>query len=269
MRAAILCAALALAPATAHAKGPRTEGHWRSIFNGRNLDGWVPKVNHRPAGENWRDTFIVKDGVLKVSYAQYGHFNDEFSHLVYNRPLKAYRLRLEYRFVDQPTPGAQKWAERNSGLMLHGQAAEAMGIDQPYPVSIEAQLLGGTPGETRPTGNVCTPGTAVTIAGKPMPEHCRNSTSKTYQDGEWVRFEVEVHGSRLVRQYVNGELVMEYGDIHLAPSEYAGFKIDTTTPAGQALLARGSAPLDEGYISLQGESTPIEFRKIELMELKE
>ncbi|MBW8812692.1 MAG: DUF1080 domain-containing protein [Caulobacterales bacterium] len=261
---ALAAAALALAAPAAHA-----EGKWRSIFNGHNLDGWVPKLNHRPAGDNWRDTFVVHDGVLKVSYAQYGHFNDEYGHLIYNRPLKAYRLRLEYRFVDQPTPGAQAWAERNSGVMLHGQAPDAMGIDQPYPVSVEAQILGGKPGETRPTGNVCTPGTTVSIGGVPMKEHCRNSTSKTYQDGEWVKFEVEVHGSKSVRQYVNGELVMEYTDLHLAPAEYPVFKMDTTTPAGQALLARGAAPLDEGYISLQGESTPIEFRKIELMELPE
>ena len=265
MRAAIVLGALA----ALGAGSALAEGHWRAIFNGRNLDGWTPKVNHRPAGENWKNTFVVKDGVLKVSYAEYGHFNDEYSHLVFNRKLKAYRLRLEYRFGGDPTPGAQGWAERNSGVMIHGQAAGDMGIDQPYPVSVEAQILGGKPGQTRPTGNVCTPGTTVTIAGKPMPEHCRNSTSPTYQDGEWVKFEVEVHGGKLVRQYVNGELVMEYSDIRLAPAEYPGFKMDTTTPAGQALLARGAAPLEEGYISLQGESTPIEFRRIELIELKQ
>lgn len=265
MRDAVLFAALvALGAGSAQA-----EGRWRPIFDGKDLKGWTPKVNHRPAGENWKNTFVVKDGVLKVSYAEYGRFTDEYAHLVFNRKLKAYRLRLEYRFAGDPTPGAQGWAERNSGVMIHGQAAGDMGVDQPYPVSVEAQILGGKPGQVRPTGNVCTPGTTVTIAGKPMPEHCRNSTSKTYQDGEWVRFEVEVHGGKLVRQYLNGDLVMEYADLRLAPAEYAGFKIDTATAAGQALLARGATPLEEGHVSLQGESTPIEFRRIELMELKE
>lgn len=265
MRGAVILAALAaLAGGSAHA-----EGRWRPIFDGKTLKGWTPKVNHRAAGENWNDTFVVKDGVLRVSYDAYGHFTDEYAHLVYARKLKAYRLRLEYRFVGPPTPGAQGWAERNSGVMIHGQAADEMGIDQPYPVSVEAQILGGKPGQVRPTGNVCTPGTTVTIAGKPMTEHCRNSTSSTYQDGEWVRFEVEVHGARLVRQFVNGALVMEYSDLHLAPAEYAGFKMDTATPAGRALLARGAAPLEAGYVSLQGESTPIEFRRIELMPLKD
>lgn len=262
-------AALVGALAALVAGSAQAEGRWRSIFDGKTLNGWTPKVNHRPAGENWKHTFVVKDGVLRVSYDEYDRFTDEYAHLVYSRKLKAYRLRLEYRFVGEPTPGAKGWAERNSGVMIHGQAAGDMGIDQPYPVSVEAQILGGKPGQTRPTGNVCTPGTTVAIAGKPMAEHCRNSTSKTYQDGEWVRFEVEVHGGREVRQYVNGELVMDYSDIRLAPDEYADFKMDVGTPAGKVLLARGAAPLEEGHISLQGESTPIEFRRIELMVLKD
>jgi hypothetical protein len=147
--------------------------------------------------------------------------------------------------------------------MLHGQAPEAMALDQPYPVSVEAQLLGASsPDEKRPTGNVCTPGTTVSMGGVPMKAHCKDSTSPTFQDGQWVRFEVEVHGSRQVRQYVNGELVMEYGDIWLDPSEYKRF---ANIEPGDAK----AVPLDQGYISLQGESSPIEFRRIELMRLPE
>jgi hypothetical protein len=237
---------------------------WVSIFNGKDLTGWTPKINHRPAGENWRDTFVVKDGTLRVSYDNYGgHFTDEFSHLIYKTPLSSYRLRLEYRFLGGSAPGVPAWAIRNSGVMLHGQAPETMALDQPYPISVEAQLLGGSaPGETRPTGNVCTPGTTVSFAGQPMKAHCKDSTSPTFQDGEWVRFEVEVHGGRLVRQYVNGALVMEYGDIWLDPSEYKRF---ANVDPGEAK----AAPLTKGYISLQGESSPVEFRKVELMRLAE
>lgn len=252
-------AALALtAPPAAAAE------RWVSIFNGKDLTGWVPKINHHPAGENWNDTFVVKDGTLRVSYDKYGgKFTDEFAHLIYKTPLKAYRLRLEYRFLGGSAPGVPAWAIRNSGVMLHGQAPEAMELNQPYPISVEAQLLGGsTPGETRPTGNVCTPGTTVSFDGVPMKDHCRNSTSPTFQDGEWVRFEVEVHGGRLVRQYVNGVKVIEYGDLWLDPTEYKRF---ANVDPGDAK----PAPLDHGYVSLQGESSPVEFRKIELMVLKE
>jgi hypothetical protein len=257
-RALAVALALTLAPAAAHA-----EGKWRPIFNGRNLDGWVPKVNHRPLGENWRDTFRVEHGVLRVDYGQYPSFKDEFGHLVYKRPLSSYRLRLEYRFMGPSPPGAPSWAWRNSGVMFHGQAPAEMALDQPYPIAVEAQLLGGdAPGETRPTGNVCTPGTTVSIGGVPQTAHCINSSSKTYQDGEWVRFELEVHGGRLVRQFVNGEQVMEYTDVRLDPSEFRRF---ANVDPGD----RKPGPLTSGYISLQAESGPIEFRKIELMELKD
>lgn len=257
MRAAILAAALLAALPAAGAE------RWTPIFNGRNLDGWIPKINHHPAGENWRDTFIVRDGVLRVDYSQYPAFKDEFGHLIYRTPLSNYRVRFEYRFTGPPPPGAQPWAWRNSGIMLHGPAPEKMALDQPYPVSIEAQLLGGnTDSDVRHTGNVCTPGTTVSMKGEPLKVHCLDSDSPTFRDGQWVRFEVEVHGGRLVRQFVNGQLVMEYTDIHLDPTEYRRF----------ANIYPGDAkpvPLTSGYISLQAESSPVEFRHIELMKLKD
>lgn len=256
-RAAVLALLLALAPAAARS------AEWKPIFNGRDLSGWVPKVNHRPAGENWRDTFRVRDGVLVVSYAGYERFSDEFAHLIYETPLSSYRLRFEYRITGPGVPGAPAWAVRNSGVMLHGQAPGDMQLHQRFPVSVEAQLLAGAPGQTRPTGNVCTPGVTVTIAGVPMAEHCRNSSSKTYPEGQWVRFEVEVHGARLVRHIVEGETVMEYGDLRLAPSENAEFAAAPANPA------TAGTPLARGYISLQGEGHPVEFRNIELMELAE
>ena len=258
-----LLLALALAAPAGAAEG------WKPLFNGRNLDGWIPKINHRALGDNWRDTFTVKDGVLRVSYGEYDRFKDEFGHLIYRTPFSAYRLRLEYRFTGDPPPGTPAWANRNSGVMLHGQAPETMGLDQTFPVSVEAQLLGGRPGETRPTGNVCTPGVTVSIGGVPLKTHCLNSTAPTFQDGQWVRFEVEVHGAKLVRQIVEGRTVMEYADLRLAPAEYPGLtNIDVKSPAGAALAARGEAPLDRGYISLQSEGSPVEFRKIEIRELR-
>lgn len=253
----VLAAGLAVAPMAAAA-----EGKWRPIFNGRNLEGWVVKLNHHPLGENWRDTFQAKGGVLKVDYSQYDRFKDEYGHLIYKTPLTSYRLRLEYRFMGPSPPGAQAWAVRNSGVMFHGQAPEAMVLDQPYPIAVEAQLLGGDATETRPTGNVCTPGVTVSIGGVPQKDHCINSKSPTFRDGEWVRFEVEVHGDRRVRQFVNGQLVMEYTDLKLDPSEFKRFG---NVDPGEAKVG----PLDHGYISLQAESGPVEFRKIELMRLRE
>jgi hypothetical protein len=251
----LVALAVSLAPNLAHA------ADWRPIFNGRDLDGWTPKIAGHPLGENWRDTFRVENGALRVAYDKYDRFNGEFAHLIYRTPLASYRLRLEYRFLSPQTPGAPAWAVRNSGVMLHGQAPETIALDQSFPISVEAQFLGGAPGETRPTGNVCTPGVTVSIGGAPMREHCRNSISRTYPESEWVRFEVEVRGARLIRQIVNGETVMEYGDVRLAPGEFAALKA--------TLAAAGAEPLAAGYISLQGEGHPVEFRKVEVMDLRD
>ncbi|MDP3852483.1 DUF1080 domain-containing protein [Phenylobacterium sp.] len=237
---------------------------WRPIFNGANLDGWVPKINHHPLGENWRDTFSAKDGVLRVSYAKYDGFKDDFGHLIHQTPFSSYRLRFEYRFTGDPVAGAPTWAARNSGVMLHGQAPATMGLDQTFPVSVEAQLLGGKPGQTRPTGSVCTPGVTVSIGGAPTKAHCTESTGPTFQDGQWVRFEVEVRGAKSVRHIVEGKVVMEYTDLRLAPAEYPAL-----ASPDAALAARGEAPLGRGYISLQSEGSPVEFRKIEILELRD
>ncbi|HEY8572301.1 DUF1080 domain-containing protein [Phenylobacterium sp.] len=257
MRRALLV--LALAAIASHAGAAE---RWRPIFNGRDLTGWTPKINHHPLGENWRDTFRVKDRKLVVSYDKYDRFKDEFGHLVYKTPLSSYRLRLEYRFVGPDTPGTPAWAIRNSGVMLHGQAPGEMALDQPFPISLEAQFLGVVAGEARGTGNLCTPGTTVTVAGEVMKEHCRNSPARPIADGEWVRFEAEVRGGKVIRHFVNGEKVFEYGDVRLEPSEFKRFA--NVDPG-----ARTAAPLTSGYISLQAEGHPIEFRKIEVMELKD
>lgn len=256
--------ALSLAVGLAALAVPAAAGEvWKPIFNGRDLTGWTPKITHRPLGENWRNTFRVEDGVLRVVYDQYDTFKDEFAILIYRQPLANYRLRLEYRMMGPGMPGAPVWAVRNSGVMLHGQAPETMALHQRFPVAVEAQFLAGAPGENRPTGNVCTPGVTVSIGGTPMAEHCRNSSSRTFPEGEWVRFEAEVRGSRVMRHWVNGELVMEYADIRLAPAEFPEFAADPAAVGGQA-----GAPVESGYISLQGEGHPVEFRRVEVLELR-
>jgi hypothetical protein len=64
-----------------------------------------------------------------------------------------------------------------------------------------------------------------------------------------------VRGSDSISQIVNGVTVMEYQDIQL----------DNTDPDAQTLIQNGATiELDGGYISIQAESHPIQFRKIEL-----
>jgi len=221
-------------------------GKWVPLFNGKDLTGWKVKIRGYPLGVNFGNTFRVEDGLLKVRYDQYGgEFKGRFGHLFYEKPIFSnYRLRVEYRFVGEQIKGGPGWAWRNSGIMIHGQTPESMKRDQSFPTSIEVQLLGGHEKGERPTANLCTPGTQVVIDGKLIKRHVTNSKSKTYRGDQWVTVEVEVRGNR-IRHFVNGECVLEYTDPQL----------DDGTP------------LRGGTISLQSESHPIDFRKVEIMVL--
>ena len=249
-------ALLLTAPALA---GDLPKGQWTPLFNGKDLDGWVPKIKGYDAGVNYADTFRVEDGTIKVAYDKYDRFDGKFGHLFTKRTFSHYRLRLEYRFVGDQCPGGPSWAVRNSGVMIHGQTAESMRKDQDFPVSIEVQFLGGNGKDERPTGNLCTPGTNVVMDGKLVTQHCTSSKSKTFHGDQWVTAEVEVHGSGTIKHYINGELVLEYEQPQYDPRDADARRLQGDGP----LLIR------EGTISLQAESHPIEFRNVEIMPLEE
>lgn len=256
--ARFVCAMVALLVAI-DARGQEKTDGWIALFNGKDLDGWIPKIKGYPAGENYGETFRVEDGLLKVSYDRYEKFDRRFGHLFYKTPYSHYRLRIEYRFVGEQCPGGEGWAFRNSGAMIHGQTPESMRKDQDFPVSVEVQFLGGNGRDKRPTANVCTPGTNIVMDGKLITRHCNDSTAPTYHGDQWVTVEVEVHGNGVIKHIVEGKTVIEYEKSQLDPKDADGRRL---------IEARGGEKmLDGGTISLQSESHPIEFRKVELLPL--
>ena len=237
------------------------EAEWTSLFNGRDLTGWTPKIRGYALGEDPFETFRVEDGLLSVSYDRYDTpFADRFGHLFYESPLSEYRLRIEYRFVGDQVVGGPDWALRNSGVMFHSQAPESMGLEQDFPVSLEAQFLGGNGQDPRPTANLCTPGTHVVIRGTLEESHCITADAPTIHGDAWVTVELEVHGDSIVRHYVGSDLVLEYS----APV-VGGGEVAALDPSAK----NDGEPLRSGYIALQSESHPIQFRRIELMPLGE
>ena len=232
---------------------------WLPLFNGKNLDGWTPKIKGHPLGDNFANTFRVEDGILKVSYDQYTAFDNQFGHLFYERPLSYYRLRTTYRFTGEQAPGGPGWALRNSGIMIYGQTAESMGLDQDFPISIEVQTLGGTGDGPRPTANLCTPGTHVVMDGQLFTDHCVSSSSKTYDGDQWVTVEVLALGDSLIQHFVEGELVLSYSKPQIGGGVVNGFD-PAAKPDGTMLTG--------GAISLQSESHPVEFRTVELLNLE-
>jgi hypothetical protein len=231
---------------------------WHALFNGRNLDGWTAKIAKHPVGENYRDTFRVEEGILKVSYAEYDKFEGQFGHLFTNQAYSNYILRLEYRFTGAAVADAPHWAKLNSGVMVHAQSPLGMRQDQSFPVSMEFQFLatGATAG--RQTGNACTPGTNLEMDGKLVTQHIIDAKGAFHPLDEWVAAEIEVHGNDLVIHRINGIEIFRYHRPQLDP----------TDADARLLLANGSPlQLSFGHIALQAESQPIWFRKIEIRSL--
>ena len=243
--------------ATTHA----ADGEWTQLFNGKNLDGWKVKLTGYELNDNFGNTFRVEDGLLKVRYDAYDKFGGRFGHIFYDQPFENYVIRVEYRFVGEQAAEGPGWAIRNSGIMVHGQTPESVRKDQEFPVSIEVQLLGGNGTVKRSTGNLCTPGTHVVMDGTLVKRHCTDSSSKTYHGDQWVTAEVEVRGNKSIKHFVEGELVLEYSQPQLDETDADAAKL-IEQAGGNKMLAGGS-------ISLQAESHPVEFRKVELRKLDE
>jgi len=228
-------------------KGPQQSEEWIPLFNGENLEGWDIKISGHELNDNFGNTFRVEDGILMVCYDEYEEFGNRFGHIFFNQEFSHYKLRVEYRFVGEQTEGGPGWAFRNNGIMFHSQSAQSMELDQSFPVSLEAQMLGGDGINERPNGSVCTPGTTVEVNGVRVFDHCISSGSKTFHGDQWVLFELVVYGDSLAHHIIKGDTVMTYTNLQLDES---------------------GLPLGNGFIALQAESHPTEFRKIELLNLK-
>ncbi|MFB6248425.1 MAG: DUF1080 domain-containing protein [Salinibacter sp.] len=232
---------------------------WTPLFNGTNLAGWTPKITGQPPGVNKGNTFRVEDGMLTVRYDGYNQFDGQFGHLVSDTTFSHYVVAAEYRFLDPQAPGGPGWATENSGIMVHSQAAGTMTRDQDFPISIEVQLLGSAGQKTRPTANLCTPGTHVVMADTLTTTHCINSSSATYPGSEWVRAEVRVLGDSLIRHRVNGTTVLEYTKPQIGGGMVAN---------PDSSIKQDGAPLESGRIALQSESHPVQFRTVEVLNLR-
>ena len=225
---------------------------WEQLFNGKDLNDWQIKIRNHELNDNFANTFRVRDGNIQVRYDQYKEFGATYGHLFFKKQYSYYLIAAEYRFVGEQVKGGEGWAHRNSGIMVHGQDAATMKKNQDFPNSIEVQLLGGFGNGERPTANLCTPGTQFVMNGKVVKNHCIESSSKTFNGEQWVRVEVLVLGDSTIVHYVNGDEVLRYD----RPQK---------DPVGGA---EEGELLKSGTISLQSESHPVDFRKVEIINLE-
>ena len=218
---------------------------WINLFNGKDLAGWIVKVKGFKAGENPWNLFRVEDGLLTVSYDDFPvPFKDQFGHIFIDRPFTNYHFRCDYRFAGEQVEGGPAWAWANNGAMLSGQDPRTMEVGQKFPDSLEFQFLGQDKTGVRPTGSICTPGTYIDVNGETVKKHVIKSACPAPPPGEWVRAEAIVKDGT-IKHIINGKTVIEY-----------------TNPRHD-----DGAPVTHGWISLQAESHPCQFRNIQIQVL--
>jgi len=243
----------------AHPQATDEKEEWISLFNGKDINDWFVKIQHHETGENYGNTFRVEDSIIKIRYDQYDKFNEQFGHLYFKQTFSYYHLKFEYRFVGEWRTDAPEYTRLNSGVMYHSQDPRTMPKEQDWPISIEMQLLGGLgDGKPRPTGNMCSPGTHIVYKGVLDTRHCINSSSKTYEGDQWIKGELIVLGDSLITHIINGDTVLQY-----SKPQIGGPVVNRYDPAQK----QDGKLLSSGFIALQSEGQPVDFRNIKLLDL--
>jgi hypothetical protein len=196
----------------------------KSLFNGKDLDGWHADIPDMDKEKNTKNPFIVRNGML-VSLGTPG------GHLITNEIYKNYRLEVEYRFAGEPG---------NCGLLVHASTPRA--LYSMFPKSIEVQMMHENAGDFW-----C----IVEDIEVPEMEKRRGPKEKwgitegkerriiNLTDGsekplgEWNKMTVECVGD-VIKVWVNDDLVNH------------GFNATAT----------------KGQIAVQAEGSEVEFRKI-------
>ncbi|WP_338870160.1 DUF1080 domain-containing protein [Spirosoma sp. SC4-14] len=270
--ACVILLLIGIPPVVAQSNAKADKEEWIPLFNGKDLRDWEIKIAGLPLNNNYKNTFRVENGILRIAYDQYKTFDGKYGHMYYKKPFSYYIVRFTYRFVGNQIPGGDSWNVRNSGVMVHSQSAASNSLDQTFPVSLEVQLLGGLDKGERHTANLCTPGTQVYMNGKLRAEHCIDSDSKTYNGDQWVTASAIVLGDSIVHHLIGRDTVLTYEK----PQIGGGFVSHDhdwnaghfSKEAANYWISRANTPLSTGYIALQAESHPIDFKTVEVLNLE-
>lgn len=269
----VLTALLGASPALA---GP-SDSAWVSMFNKYDTSlatNWDFKITTRAMNVDPLNTFrwavVGSDTVLEVNVSGYTNFNGMFGHIGYKiRPFNYFVVRVEHQFYGSQAPGNPgSWAVQNNGIMHHSQSVASMSLNQNFPVSMEAQLLGpgNTGADNNSSMNLCTPGTSyytVATGGTRNDTHCNTAVTKDRAQAlapNWAWAKVEAYSDSLIRYYFKDSLVLTY----YRPVQYNG---DNQVSNPSINITTGT-PIKGGYILLQSESHGTRFRRVEVLNLE-
>ncbi|MFK7813761.1 MAG: DUF1080 domain-containing protein [Maribacter sp.] len=198
----------------------------KSLFNGKDLEGWhidVPEMDSIP---NARNPFIVRDGMLVSLGTPQGH-------IITDQVYQDFRLEVEYRFAGEPG---------NCGVLVF--ASTPRSLYKMFPKSIEVQMMHENAGdfwcivEDISVDDMLDrrgPKTewGITEGKKRRILNLTDGSEKPV--GDWNSMSIECLDNQ-IKVWVNGDLV-NYGS---------------------------NATANKGQIALQAEGSEVEFRKVVL-----
>lgn len=201
-----------------------------SLFNGKSLEGWYMDVPDLEEDNSLRIPFIVREGLLVSLGTPQGH-------LITDAIFQDYELELDYRFAGEPG---------NCGILVH--ASEPRALYGMFPKSIEVQLMHENAGDFWCIQeNIEVENMEVrrgpkddwgVVEGKGR--RIMNLTDNSEKPfGQWNHAKVICQGKE-VKVWINGELVNH------------GF----------------NATAAKGKIALQAEGAEVEFKNIQLKQIK-
>lgn len=202
------------------------------LFNGKDLTGWTPDVPSADGKPETPPSFIVRDGLLVSKGEPRGH-------LVSDKSYSNYKLEVEYRFTGKPG---------NCGVLVH--ASEPRNLYKMFPKSIEVQMNSGDAGDFWCIGeNIEVPdmekrrprkeGQAFGGSANDARRILNLTDDSEKPLGEWNTMVIECKNDEVI-VHVNGVLVNH----------------------GTKSTATG------GKLAIQAEGTEVEFRKVDLTQLK-
>ena len=158
------------------------EGTQVSLFNGKDLTGWVPVT------ESEEPVFKVEDGCIVVSGKPNGYLRTA-------RQYGDYSLHVEWKWVGSGT---------NSGIFQRIQEG-----DKVWPTAYECQLMAGRAGDIVSLGGARIKEVPYDPAVKfPMKKRVHSEAKIELPDGEWNRAEIICKGDKMM-VYINGSLENE------------------------------------------------------------
>lgn len=275
-RVGLALAAATVLSVTAAVAGP-ADSAWISLFNKADTSlstNWDIKIRYSAINVDTRNTFrrVISgsDTLLEVNYSGYTSFNnpsETHGNIGYKiRPFNYYVVRVEHQFYGSQPANSPSWALQNNGIMHHSQSIASFGVNQDFPISLEAQLLGpsNVDADNNSSMNLCTPGTAffTTLTGGTVnTNHCTSATTKNRAQAlapNWAWARVEAYSDSVIKYYFKDSLVFTF----YRPVEYSG------SVSGNTYTITNNKPIKGGYIILQGESAPTRFRRVELLNLE-